>query len=544
MKRSTPILLIVLLLVAAFAYANGLKRAAASKSKSTPQTITETRGALGKSTTVQAATRGTPWINLRDGHSVPVDYQGNASTIQALANNESRAVSLASADFDEDGVTDLVAGYAVTDGGSISLQRGDADAIFPNSPDALAHREALRAASKSQPAGADLQSPFFTEARAFDLPIAPRLMGAGDFDGDGHADLVASELGGTTLALLSGDGLGGFTPAKTIALPGSVTAMVTGDVNRIDGLAEILVAINAADGAKLLVYESEAGAFNAVPEVIALPAAAKAVAIGQLDDEYPIDIAVAAGRDLLIVRGRDRKPRAGFNPTAQSIVSRQTMAFSMSSLAVGDFIGDRLNDIALLADDGACHLLAKTASPGGIPRWREASSLRLPVATKADSPTTPPALLSMRVSSSLKDDLLFFDRRAHQLQFLINDSATDAKDGANVFAASSLHIAAALDVEGEPVAALGMRLNGDALNDIVVLRNNATAPTVMISAPAATFTVINTNDSGAGSFRQALISANGSAGADTINFNIPGGGAQTPLTARRRVRAATRRPLN
>ena len=44
---------------------------------------------------------------------------------------------------------------------------------------------------------------------------------------------------------------------------------------------------------------------------------------------------------------------------------------------------------------------------------------------------------------------------------------------------------------------------------------------------AATFTVINTNDSGAGSLRQAVIDANANAGADTIDFNIPGAGLHT-----------------
>ena len=39
---------------------------------------------------------------------------------------------------------------------------------------------------------------------------------------------------------------------------------------------------------------------------------------------------------------------------------------------------------------------------------------------------------------------------------------------------------------------------------------------------AATFTVTNTNDSGPGSLRQAILDANGAAGADTIAFNIPG----------------------
>ncbi|RKG89496.1 right-handed parallel beta-helix repeat-containing protein [Corallococcus terminator] len=44
---------------------------------------------------------------------------------------------------------------------------------------------------------------------------------------------------------------------------------------------------------------------------------------------------------------------------------------------------------------------------------------------------------------------------------------------------------------------------------------------------AATFTVTSTADSGAGSLRTALTSANAAAGADTIAFNIPGAGIRT-----------------
>ncbi len=49
----------------------------------------------------------------------------------------------------------------------------------------------------------------------------------------------------------------------------------------------------------------------------------------------------------------------------------------------------------------------------------------------------------------------------------------------------------------------------------------------------AIYTVTNTNDSGAGSLRQAIIDANANSGADTINFNITGTGVHTitPTTA-------------
>ena len=47
------------------------------------------------------------------------------------------------------------------------------------------------------------------------------------------------------------------------------------------------------------------------------------------------------------------------------------------------------------------------------------------------------------------------------------------------------------------------------------------------SAQAATFTVTNTNDSGAGSLRQAVLDTNAAASADTIAFAIPGTGPHT-----------------
>ncbi len=46
-------------------------------------------------------------------------------------------------------------------------------------------------------------------------------------------------------------------------------------------------------------------------------------------------------------------------------------------------------------------------------------------------------------------------------------------------------------------------------------------------ALADTFTVTNTNDTGTGSFRQAITDANNHSGLDTIAFDIPGTGVHT-----------------
>src|SRR6185369_2381564 len=76
-------------------------------------------------------------------------------------------------------------------------------------------------------------------------------------------------------------------------------------------------------------------------------------------------------------------------------------------------------------------------------------------------------------------------------------------------------------------AVLSMRLNGDALSDLVILNSRRSRISISSTQPQAAFVVINANDSGAGSLRQAIIDANNSAGADTISFNIPSAGTAT-----------------
>lgn len=59
--------------------------------------------------------------------------------------------------------------------------------------------------------------------------------------------------------------------------------------------------------------------------------------------------------------------------------------------------------------------------------------------------------------------------------------------------------------------------------------NRLVALLYLVSAPlgAATFTVTNTNDSGSGSLRQAILDANSNPGLDTIAFDISGSGVHT-----------------
>lgn len=103
---------------------------------------------------------------------------------------------------------------------------------------------------------------FLPDARVFALPEPPDFLAAGDFDADGHWDIAASHIGSASFWLLKGDGHGGFAEAQRIALPGRVSAMTAGDVNRADGLTDLIVAVTSSDGAQVLVFESPNGALR------------------------------------------------------------------------------------------------------------------------------------------------------------------------------------------------------------------------------------------------------------------------------------------
>ena len=105
------------------------------------------------------------------------------TTISMYASGSGRApkeVSMATADFDEDGVPDLVSGYSSGGLGSIALQRGNEDAVRPNTPDA-------RSAGPKATSTPLRSSPLAEIDR---LALAADFIGAGDFDADGHADVV------------------------------------------------------------------------------------------------------------------------------------------------------------------------------------------------------------------------------------------------------------------------------------------------------------------------------------------------------------------
>ena len=125
---------------------------------------------------------------------------------------EPPASDLVGADFDEDGAADLILTVGGCCNGAYSIQflRSNGDGTFQ---DAV---------------------PYF----AGPAPFLPR---AGDFDGDGHLDVLIASADSSNVALFLGDGTGAFGPADLVATGWPMADLETGDFDA-DGHLDFVTA--------------------------------------------------------------------------------------------------------------------------------------------------------------------------------------------------------------------------------------------------------------------------------------------------------------
>ncbi|MBL8188362.1 MAG: CSLREA domain-containing protein, partial [Acidobacteria bacterium] len=453
-----------------------------------------------------------------------VVFRFSAASANAEPVNQNRAqiLALASADFDEDGVADLVSGSESDGFGIVTVSRGNVAAVYPNSPEA----------QRQPAAGTASGAAFLSSPLTVITPQRPDFLGAGDFDRDGHWDVIVAARGANKLNLFSGNGKGELNLTKEIYLPGAVTALTAGEINRRDGLTDFAVGIEGGAGAQVLIYESPEGAIKAQPEIFSFAAKVTALAAGQLDAEFNQDLAVTAGTELAIIHGRDRKltlDQSGRSAIATARLRRYSLPSAARSIALGEFNGQPGTDIAALTEDGAISVttLARAKVRSNAESTARFSANLWPQAT---------ALVCARMSGQKNDDLIVVDPTQRQLNILSDLKPETASPGKN----ASPKIVS-LAVEGQPLTVLSMRLNADAREDLVVGISGRSQVSIFASSPAATFTVNSTGDgsdnspndqrcdagNGQCTLRAAIEESNALKIASTINFNIGNGGLQT-----------------
>ncbi|MEM1092148.1 MAG: FG-GAP-like repeat-containing protein [Pseudomonadota bacterium] len=244
------------------------------------------------------------------------------------------ALAIAAADFNGDGIEDLAVSFALEQGSEVTVFRG---------------RRNSRLTAAASPR---FSEPLTTQQTSWP---ATRLL-TGDFDADGHLDLLAAREGETTVQPLLGDGQGSLRFGKAMAFPGEITAITSGEVNRRDGLADLVVSVVSNGEALAMVYQSGAGVLAADPIILPIPAAAEALALGEIDGDLGIDVVIAAGNDLVMLRGRDMRLAGGVTEDDLEIWQWDE---ALLDLKIGDYLpGQGAAELAVLDASGRLAYLA------------------------------------------------------------------------------------------------------------------------------------------------------------------------------------------
>lgn len=411
---------------------------------------------------------GHPLVTVTAGRCAP-GWSGGAGDAfeRAVASGSVRPAALAAADVDGDQVPDLLAAYAGPGGGWLTLHRTRLETRDVRRLDAV---------------------------RVVELPVAPDLLAAGDLDGDGFADAVVARRGRAALWWLSGNGGDGFDPAREVMLPGVVTA--------ISAHAGLAVAIRTAKGAELIPFHHADGTLRPGPARFSTARDIVDVVAGPCDGPERLDVALAAGRELVLLRG--------------ATVERATLPAEIRALAARERTGAGRADhgLALLLADGTLALYETGRDGHGL---APVARTRLP-----GGGGSPSRLLSLNLSTRVEHDLLLYD--PDECGALVRVGGPEAPDWVRI-------------ASGAPVAAvLPMRLNGDPLDDLVFLLAGEAEPSTLVTGARSTFTVNSTGDDGdvnlgdgvcataVGSctLRAAIEQANATVSTDAITFGIPG----------------------
>ncbi len=495
------------LVTLASAYASGSLAPWLGESASATATVARPWRDSARTVAVQAAGRGAPWLGVEDGIEVPTGAS-KAGTSAPLA--------LVAADFDEDGVQDLVGGYAGGNGGIVTVARGNVDALYPNAPEAQTRRAN----------GTYTDAPFLAGAREFALAATPELLAVGDFDADGHMDVVAARKGENALYWMRGDGHGALGAATKVDLDGKVTTLASGEIDVTDGLDDLVVGLSRKGSAELLLFRGTKGAMNADFESVGLPGPATSITFGQFDNKYERDLAVAAGGKLVVVHGRAVKRNPRLPEPAARFTETLSTPFQVAAVQAGNFTGGRDAELALLDRNGAIHL------------WERAGSeTRAWGSTVAEMNAQGPAPLLVRakVSSLPHDDLIVVDPASQRVRVLFGD-ADPERSSPDAPRVGPNSVPVDLDVDGAPVAVVSMRLNSDVLGDLVVMRRGSAEP-VAITTRGTGVTVNSTGDTddnnpgnglcddglGNCTLRAAITESNANSGSLIIDFAIGSG---------------------
>jgi hypothetical protein len=478
-----------------------------------------------------------PYVPLHDPIDLPDEIAEGPQGIKAVFEaGLASPLSLATGDFDEDGRPDLVTGFVAPSGGVFTLRRGG-----PSSRDSgfgIRDSGSFESFSSRTPSP-EPRAPIlpripslswtFSAPQAFALDIVPAELAVGDFNRDGHQDVVASDSSSSFLLFLAGNGRGQFSAPRPISLPGVAKAIASTSQSGagLGGDSDLFVGIESDRQGQVLRLEGLRVVSQTLLPQSAQSSATWQVRVVDLDSDFNADLVAAVGNQLFIY----------YDLAHSDFDQAQTVPLSISSraFAIADFNGDRRADIAVLSDAGDEIEILQTQDPR--PKTQDQASF---AAVQVSLTSTNLDGSTNLVAANIDGD------RAADLVLMGHDSKTLAIFRGTL--AGGFEAPVVISLSCQPVAALADRLNGDGLDDLLIIKHcepgdpkstqlpnslaegqalgsggkgTSGSTWLALSSQVTTRTVTNTNNNGAGSLRQAILDANAGMGPDNIVFNIP-----------------------
>jgi hypothetical protein len=338
----------------------------------------------------------------------------------------------------------------------------------------------------------------FGAPSSFNILPNPSSLVVADFNGDGKQDIATTHLVSNNVLVFLGDGAGGFTSSAQIPVGTFPSSIATGDFNS-DGLPDFVTANTGTANVSVVLGDPVAG-FGPVTNFGA-GGEPHAVAVGDLNNDGKQDIVVAnnASNNVSILLGDGV---GGFGAATNFGAGSKP-----ESIVVGDFNADNKQDIAT-ANSGTNNVSILMGDGTGAVAFFNPAGVG----------TTPFSVALGDFDGDGKQDLTVAN-------FGTNNVSTLLGDGAGGFGAATNFL-----VGTQPRSVAVADFNGDGKQDIVAANSGSGSVTVLVRrCPAApnTFVADNTNDSGAGSLRQAILDANATPGTQTIVFQLLGAGVHT-----------------
>jgi hypothetical protein len=304
----------------------------------------------------------------------------------------------------------------------------------------------------------------FTAGAAITLGSSSGFVLSGDFNRDGHADLVFTDMSAVdTLAVVLGNGDGTFGPRTSMGVLGTPSSGVVADFNK-DGVPDLF--FWAFDRGSVFLGTG-AGSFTGPTQVNLAVGLGSMASVGSadFDRDGTLDLAIntgGTGGQILAVLPGDGA--GGFGPAT----TNGTTAFTTQGLSVADVDRDGRADVVVAVDTGLSVFRNESGIACSAPSFG-------PALRAFSAGNSPYWTVSADFNGDGKPDLATTNYSSDDVTIHLGDGA------------GALVLASTVAVGTAPIAAIAPDLNGDGRPDLVTANYGSSNLSVRLGNGAGGF---------------------------------------------------------